>query len=87
LDDEMYIFCVRCVPIFGAWYEGLLQVEEQLFKIHGHFLKGSSEVLRWMFFCPPPADGPEGGSDDRAIPLDGVTAREFVALLDYFYEG
>jgi hypothetical protein len=37
--------------------------------------------------CPPGSDGPDGCSDDRAIPLTGVTCEEFESLLGFFYEG
>jgi hypothetical protein len=61
-------------------------VGSQLFKVHRHFLRKESEVFNWMFACPPGADSPDGGSDERAIPLHGVAPAEFEALLDFFYE-
>ncbi|KAJ6588112.1 hypothetical protein B0H19DRAFT_922518, partial [Mycena capillaripes] len=57
-----------------------------LFKIHRHFLRKESEVFNWMFACPPGANDPDGGSDECAIPLPGVTPAEFEALLDFFYD-
>ncbi|KAJ6552236.1 hypothetical protein DFH09DRAFT_1167431 [Mycena vulgaris] len=57
----------------------------QLFKVHRHFLAEESEVFKWMFMCPPGSSAPDGISDERAIPLPGVTAVEFKALLDFFY--
>ncbi|KAJ7878119.1 hypothetical protein B0H14DRAFT_2342110 [Mycena olivaceomarginata] len=70
LDDPMTIFLVG----------------NRLFKVHRHFLVKESEVFHWMFACPSGSSGPDGFSDDRAIPLLGVTPVEFGALLDYFYE-
>ena len=64
-----------------------LQVENQLFKVHRHFLIRESPVFQWMFACPPRQDGPDGVSDQRPIPLPGVLSREFEALLDFFYRG
>ncbi|KAJ7896047.1 hypothetical protein B0H14DRAFT_547305 [Mycena olivaceomarginata] len=64
----------------------IFRVGSQLFKVHRHFLRKESEVFNWMFACPPGADSPDGGSDERAIPLHGVTPAEFEALLDFFYE-
>ncbi|KAJ6625177.1 hypothetical protein B0H10DRAFT_1942763 [Mycena sp. CBHHK59/15] len=69
IDDPMSIFLV----------------ENQLFKIHRHFLVKESDVFRWMFLCPPGSSDPDGASDVRAIPLPGVTAAELEALLDFFY--
>jgi hypothetical protein len=40
-----------------------------------------------MFLCPPRPEGAEGVTDDKPIPLPGVTRYEFKALLDYFYNG
>jgi len=64
-----------------------LQVENQLFKVHRHFLIRESPVFQWMFACPPRPDGPDGVSDQCPIPLPGVLSREFEALLDFFYRG
>lgn len=64
-----------------------LQVENQLFKVHRHFLIRESPVFQWMFACPPRPDGPDGVNDQRPIPLPGVLSREFEALLDFFYRG
>lgn len=63
----------------------ILQVENQLFKIHRHFLRQESDVFKWMFICPPRVEGPDGTRDDNAISLPGVKIREFEALLDFFY--
>ncbi|KAJ7111392.1 hypothetical protein C8R44DRAFT_594475, partial [Mycena epipterygia] len=68
-------------------------VENQLFKVHRHFLVTESEVFSWMFFCPSGASDPDGFHLEKnhslcshmAIPLPGVTSMEFEALLDYFY--
>lgn len=64
-----------------------LQVENQLFKVHRHFLIRESPVFQWMFACPPSQEGPDGVSDQRPISLPGVLGREFEALLDFFYRG
>jgi hypothetical protein len=62
-----------------------IQAGNQLFKIHRHFLEKESEVFHYMFICPSGPSGPDGFSNERAIPLPGVTAAEFEALLDFFY--
>ncbi|KAJ7243590.1 hypothetical protein B0H12DRAFT_1022919 [Mycena haematopus] len=61
-------------------------VGNQHFKVHRYYLRKESEVFNWMFACPPGADSPDGCSDERAIPLPGVTPPEFEALCDFFYE-
>ncbi|KAF8189180.1 hypothetical protein K438DRAFT_1722310 [Mycena galopus ATCC 62051] len=61
-------------------------VGDQRFRVHRYHLRKESEVFNWMFACPPGADNPDGCSDERAIPLPGVTPAEFEALLDFFYE-
>ncbi|KAJ7614801.1 hypothetical protein FB45DRAFT_802028 [Roridomyces roridus] len=61
-------------------------VENQLFKVHRHFLVRESEIFNQMFLCPPPSHGQDGSSDEQPITLDGVTAVEFERLHDYFYE-
>jgi hypothetical protein len=87
-EDTMSIFLVSVAinnrePISpDTW---ATQVGNQLFKVHRHFLRKESDVFNWMFLCPPPAGGTDGGSDDRAIPVPGVTPKEFEALLDFFY--
>lgn len=40
-----------------------------------------------MFLCPPRPEGAEGQTDDKPIPLPGVTRDEFKILLDFFYLG
>ncbi|KAJ7766345.1 hypothetical protein DFH07DRAFT_809654 [Mycena maculata] len=70
LDDPMAIFLVG----------------NQHFKVHRHFLEKGSEVFHSMFMCPADSSGPDGFTDDRAIPLSGVTSMEFETLLDYFYD-
>ncbi|KAL0579203.1 hypothetical protein V5O48_002826 [Marasmius crinis-equi] len=62
-------------------------VDNQLFRIHRHFLRRESAVFDGMFDCPEPVEGQEGETDDRPIELPGVTYNEFVALLDHFYKG
>ncbi|KAJ7023462.1 hypothetical protein C8F04DRAFT_1240185 [Mycena alexandri] len=68
-DDTMSIFLVG----------------NQRFKVHRYFLIKESQVFQWMFACPPGSSDPDGGSDDRAIPVPGVTPFEFENLLDFFY--
>ncbi|KAJ7092814.1 hypothetical protein B0H15DRAFT_832572 [Mycena belliarum] len=69
MDDPMAIFLV----------------ENQLFKVHRHFLVEESEVFKWMFVCPSGGSEPEGHSNERPIPLPGVHAVELETLLDFFY--
>ncbi|KAJ7178196.1 hypothetical protein C8R46DRAFT_1346416 [Mycena filopes] len=69
LDDTMSIFLVG----------------NQRFKVHRYFLMKESQVFNWMFACPPGGAEPDGCSDERAIPLPGVTSVEFERLLDFFY--
>ena len=40
-----------------------------------------------MFTHPPRREGPEGGTDEKSIPLPGVTCAGFESLLDFFYTG
>ncbi|KAJ7059164.1 hypothetical protein C8F01DRAFT_1026476 [Mycena amicta] len=63
----------------------IFQVDDQLFKIHRHFLVKESDIFQMMFLCPPGPEGPDGSDDKRPIPLHGVTVSEFEALLDFFY--
>ncbi|KAJ7450818.1 hypothetical protein FB451DRAFT_1410140 [Mycena latifolia] len=57
----------------------------RLFKVHRHFLVQESPVFECMFLCPSGGSDPDGFSNERAIPLHGVTAIEFETLLDFFY--
>ncbi|KAJ7742588.1 hypothetical protein B0H16DRAFT_1563062 [Mycena metata] len=68
-DDTMSIFLVR----------------NQRFKVHRHFLMKESQVFSSMFPCPQGSSEPDGGSNERAIPVPGVTPFEFESLLDFFY--
>ncbi|KAJ6453586.1 hypothetical protein C8R45DRAFT_1039117 [Mycena sanguinolenta] len=61
-------------------------VENQHFRVHRYYLRKESDHFNWMFLSPPPADGPDGYSDERAIPVPEVTLAEFEALCDFFYE-
>ncbi|KAJ8082100.1 hypothetical protein PM082_007946 [Marasmius tenuissimus] len=71
IDDSMSIFLV----------------ENQLFKVHRHFLRQESAVFNSMFDSPPPAEGQEGETDDRPIVLPSITCNEFIALLNRIYKG
>ncbi|OCH91169.1 hypothetical protein OBBRIDRAFT_546364 [Obba rivulosa] len=71
IDDEMSIFLV----------------EGRLFKVHRYFLTRESEVLHGMFEMPPDADGVAGRTDEEAILLPGVTAKQFLAFLKFVYHG
>ncbi|KAK1232002.1 hypothetical protein PQX77_004869, partial [Marasmius sp. AFHP31] len=62
-------------------------VENQLFKIHRHFLRQESPIFDSMFDSPPPAEGREGETEDRPIILPEITCDQFVALMNYFYKG
>ncbi|KAK7042601.1 BTB domain-containing protein [Favolaschia claudopus] len=64
----------------------IFSVEDKLYKIHRHFLRKESTVFDGMFTSPPGADGEDGCTDARAIPLPDVTRSEFEALLNFFYE-
>lgn len=70
-DDPMVIFLV----------------ENQLFKVHRHYLIQDSKVFRDMFSVPP-VEGAEveGMSDDRPIYLPDVSVKEFELLLNHFYK-
>ncbi|KAJ3563769.1 hypothetical protein NP233_g8722 [Leucocoprinus birnbaumii] len=61
-------------------------VEDQLFKVHRHFLVQDSEVFRDLFSVPQ-GDGAEieGMTNERPIHLPGVTAKAFTILLEEFY--
>ncbi|KAL4244341.1 hypothetical protein ABKN59_010658 [Abortiporus biennis] len=72
LEDEMSIFLVQ----------------NQLFKVHRHFLIRESELFRTMFQLPSgESSSQEGTSDDNPIVLPDVTVEEFEALLEFFYDG
>jgi hypothetical protein len=70
-----------------------LEVENQLFKVHRHFLIEGSEVFRDMFAHAGGTgtgknsveDATEGTTDDWPIPLPDVTVEEFEVLLQCFY--
>jgi len=53
--------------------------------VHRFFLERDSEGLPEYINAPPL--GTDGLTDSTAIPLDGVCKDEFVALLDFFYNG
>ncbi|THH32872.1 hypothetical protein EUX98_g1342 [Antrodiella citrinella] len=68
-------------------------VENELFKVHRYYLDRESKYFREWQMIPrdigmeriaPPN---EGQVDDHPVWLPGVTAKEFEALLDYFYKG
>ncbi|KAF7366904.1 BTB domain-containing protein [Mycena sanguinolenta] len=69
-DDPMAIFLVG----------------NQGFRVHRYYLRTESDIFNLMFLCPPGADGPDGCSDERAIPLPDVAPAEFEALCDFFYD-
>ncbi|GBE83340.1 hypothetical protein SCP_0503880 [Sparassis crispa] len=71
LEDDLVIFVV----------------ENHLFKVHRYFLVRESDFFRTMFELPPGETPAEGQTDDKAIPLPGVTRREFECLLDFLYYG
>jgi len=60
-------------------------VEERLFRVHRYFFEWESEFFRSMFSLPSGDAVTEGKSDDKPIPLPGVTIRQFESLLDFFY--
>ncbi|KAK1224707.1 hypothetical protein PQX77_012380 [Marasmius sp. AFHP31] len=64
-----------------------VKVENQLFKIHRHFLRQESPIFDSMFDSPPPVEGQEGETEDRPIILPEITCDQFVALMNYFYKG
>ncbi|KAL0065655.1 hypothetical protein AAF712_007296 [Marasmius tenuissimus] len=53
-------------------------VENQLFKIHRHFLRQESPIFD---------KGQEGETEDRPIVLPEITCDQFVGLMDCFYKG
>jgi hypothetical protein len=61
------------------------QVENQLFKVHRHFLIQESEIFRDMFSFEKEGEEIEGASDKNPIPLPGVTVKEFELLLKQLY--
>ncbi|KAK1225149.1 hypothetical protein PQX77_011931 [Marasmius sp. AFHP31] len=65
----------------------VLHVDNTLFRAHRHLLRRESDVFEHMFSSPQPAEGAEGESDDNPIVIPDVTRAEFVALMDYLYEG
>ncbi|KAF9255988.1 hypothetical protein L218DRAFT_911811 [Marasmius fiardii PR-910] len=71
IDEQMSIFLV----------------DNNLFRVHRHFLRRESVVFDSMFSCPPPPEGQDGQSDENPIVLPDVKQSEFMALMDYFYQG
>ncbi|KAG7095836.1 hypothetical protein E1B28_006531 [Marasmius oreades] len=71
IDEQMSIFLV----------------DNHLFRVHRHFLRRESLVFDTMFNCPPPVEGQEGQADESPIALPDVSRNEFIALMDYFYQG
>lgn len=88
--DGMIIFLVSLAGFhipYGFIHSLSLQVEDRLFRIHQFFLARDSEFFRGLFACPPPpGEDVEGGSDEKAIRLEGVTVEEFRCLLRFFYD-
>jgi hypothetical protein len=63
-----------------------LQVENQLFRVHRHYLIEGSEFFRGMFDCPvEEGRNIDGMSNEQPIPLPDVTVEEFETLLGFFY--
>ncbi|KAJ7178195.1 hypothetical protein C8R46DRAFT_988351 [Mycena filopes] len=60
------------------------KVENQIFKVHRHFLARDSVYFLELFAGP---FGDFGGSESEAIPLEDVGVAEFECLLDFFYNG
>ena len=85
LDDNMVIFLVSiATPLSQS--ESLIfpyKVEDCYFKVHRYFLESFGE----LFMLPQGGSVPEGDTKERAIPLPGVTRKEFEGLLDVIYEG
>ncbi|KAF7320580.1 BTB domain-containing protein [Mycena chlorophos] len=59
-------------------------VENQIFRVHRHFLVRDSIYFQEIFAGPL---GALGEHEREAIPLDGVGSSEFECLLDFFYTG
>lgn len=65
-----------------------MQVEDQLFRVHCYFLaQESSSFANLLRSLDPKSSGPRGVTDDTAIVIPDVTAKEFETLLDFFYKG
>ncbi|KAK6974379.1 BTB domain-containing protein [Favolaschia claudopus] len=60
------------------------KVENQIFRVHRHFLARDSVYFQELFAGP---FGEFGCQETEAIPLDDVGIREFECLLDFFYTG
>ncbi|KAJ6453585.1 hypothetical protein C8R45DRAFT_1039116 [Mycena sanguinolenta] len=60
------------------------KVEDQIFKVHRHFLARDSSYFRELFAGPL---GDFGTRESEAIPLGEVGSSEFECLLDFFYNG
>ncbi|KAF7343259.1 BTB domain-containing protein [Mycena venus] len=60
------------------------KVENQIFKIHRHFLVRDSIYFQELFAGPL---GDFGMRESEAIPLEEVGVAEFECLLDFFYNG
>ncbi|KAJ7243589.1 hypothetical protein B0H12DRAFT_829320 [Mycena haematopus] len=60
------------------------KVENQIFKVHRHFLARDSIYFQELFAGP---FGDFGTLESEAIPLEEVGISEFECLLDFFYNG
>ena len=65
-----------------------LQVDEETYKIHRHFLTRESRYFKNLFSLPQPRDstGVEG-SDNNPIKIPETDTSEFESLLRFFYFG
>jgi hypothetical protein len=65
----------------------MLQVENDLFRVHRYFFIRESVVFRDMLSIPAPSDkAREGDSDDKPIILEGIKSDDFRALMWMWYD-
>ncbi|KAI0784841.1 hypothetical protein C8Q75DRAFT_830898 [Abortiporus biennis] len=62
------------------------QAENTVFKVHRYYLTRESDFFHDLFSLPRGDEKDvEGTTDENAILLPGVTARQFELVLEYFY--
>ncbi|KAF8961863.1 hypothetical protein BDZ97DRAFT_1177626 [Flammula alnicola] len=65
----------------------IFDVQGRLYKVHRYIFIRESDVFKAMFDHPPGPGSQVGSSDENAIHLPQVTAAQFEALLEFFYDG
>jgi hypothetical protein len=76
------------IPFLLTLFTIPLQVDEQTYKIHRHFLTRESRYFKNLFSLPQPRDFISvEGSDNNPIKIPETDTNEFENLLRFFYFG